>query len=104
MKVPYRSFNGPSAILRRDAPTATHGGGEKIRTVRDYVPRASPSHRLPHHVNALVIDGELLAQSVDNLERLPRSLPHTGDHLVHALFQLCRIVVSPSAVVLRRQD
>jgi hypothetical protein len=69
VEVPQWRFNRPSAIIGRDASTSDHRGGEKVRTIRKHVPHACASHRVARYVNAMLIDSELAAQSIDDLQR-----------------------------------
>src|SRR5579863_355327 len=75
MEVPERSVNGSRAVLRRNTSTTDHGCGKKVWTMRDHIPRARTAHRLAHHVNTALINWELAAQGVDDLQCQPRPVP-----------------------------
>src|SRR5579872_2718665 len=81
MEIPYRGLNRGSAIVLRNTSTADRSGREKVRPIRDNVPRAGPAHGLAHHIDPPLIDRKLVAQRVDNLQHLTRALPQARDHL-----------------------
>src|SRR5579872_1575455 len=89
MEIPYRGFNRASAIVFRNTSTADRSGREKVRAIRDYVPRACPAHGLAHHIDAALIDWKLVAQRIDDLQHLPCALPQARDHLELTFLQFC---------------
>lgn len=74
VEVPKRGVNRPRAILSRFTSATDHCCGERRWTIRDHIPDARASHRLTRYVNVAVVDRELAAQSIHNLQRQPRPI------------------------------
>jgi hypothetical protein len=79
VKDPQRRDNRASTVIRRYASASDHRGGKEVWTIREHIPNARASHRVPGNIDTAFFDSKLAAQSIDDLKRQARAIPEAGE-------------------------